>query len=48
LRGYGIVILATAVAFCPTADAPKLIPIADFELAWLEMDQSYAILQPAA
>lgn len=27
-------------------DAPKLISVAEFDLAWLEMDQFYAILKP--
>jgi len=28
------------------ADAPKIIPVAEFELAWLEMDQFFAVLKP--
>lgn len=29
------------------ADAPKFISTAEFELAWLEMDQFYAVLKPS-
>ena len=27
------------------ADAPKIVPIAEFDLAWLEMDEFYALIQ---
>jgi hypothetical protein len=28
------------------ADSPKILAVAEFELAWLEMDQFFAIIQP--